>query len=68
MIIQCATREVGKTGWFTAYAILGDDVVIANCLVALRYRDVLKGLGVRIPIAKTLRVGVVVSSPNSLGA
>jgi hypothetical protein len=54
MIIQCAAREVGKTGWFTAYAVLGDDVVIANRDVAMRYRDLLKGLGVRISISKTL--------------
>jgi len=54
MIVQCAAREVGKTGWFSAYAILGDDVVIANRLVAMRYRDIMKGLGVRISIAKTL--------------
>jgi len=55
MIVQCAAREVGKTGWFSAYAILGDDVVIANREVAQRYRDILRGLGVRISIAKTLK-------------
>jgi hypothetical protein len=54
MIVQCAAGEVGKTGWFSAYAILGDDVVIANRLVALRYREILKGLGVRISVSKTL--------------
>jgi len=54
MIVQCAAREVGKTGWFADYAILGDDVVIANRVVAMRYREILKGLGVRISIAKTL--------------
>jgi len=33
MTTRRATCEVEKTGWFPAYAVLGDDVVIANCVV-----------------------------------
>lgn len=54
MIVQYAAFRVGMSGWFSAYAVLGDDVVIANRKVALQYREILKGLGVRISIAKTL--------------
>lgn len=46
-----------KTGlplWFTDYAILGDDIVIANKKVANRYRKVMASLGVTIGLAKSL--------------
>jgi hypothetical protein len=55
MIVQYSANRVGKTGWFPAYAILGDDVVIADRLVARQYRATLDELGVRISEAKTLK-------------
>lgn len=54
LLVQRAAWEAGKRGWFEAYAILGDDVVIANREVARQYRAMMKGLGVRLSGAKTL--------------
>jgi hypothetical protein len=54
LIVQNAAFEAGKRGWFEAYAILGDDVVIANREVARQYRAIMKGLGVRLSGPKTL--------------
>jgi len=54
LIVQYAAFEAGKRGWFRAYAILGDDVVIANREVARQYRAIMKGLGVRLSGPKTL--------------
>jgi len=44
--------QVGE--WFTDYAILGDDLVIANQRVARRYISVMKVLGVGIGLHKSL--------------
>lgn len=41
-------------GPFTRYALLGDDIVIADKAVALTYRDLLKALGVSISYSKYL--------------
>lgn len=41
--------------WFKDYAILGDDVVIANGAVAREYLRIMKSLDVKISLAKTLR-------------
>jgi hypothetical protein len=54
LIVQYAAFQAGKRGWFEAYAILGDDVVIANRDVARQYRAIMKGLGVRLSGPKTL--------------
>lgn len=46
---QC-TRELS----FTKYAILGDDIVIADRLVAVQYRKLIEQLGLSISLNKTL--------------
>jgi hypothetical protein len=55
VIVQIAARRAGKLGWFTNYALLGDDVVIADPMVAPQYlllmRDI---LGVEINLSKSL--------------
>jgi len=43
-----------RTSWFVRYAVLGDDVVIADRLVAAEYLRVMKSIGVGISLAKSL--------------
>lgn len=43
-----------KTDWFSDYAILGDDIVIANGKVATAYRLLLKEIGVEAGLAKSI--------------
>jgi hypothetical protein len=50
-----------RTSWFVRYAILGDDVVIADRFVAAKYLEVMKEIGVDISLAKSM-----VSSSGSL--
>jgi hypothetical protein len=54
MIIQFCAYRIGYEGWFPYYAVLGDDVVIANDNVAREYLSIVTRLGVKISIAKTL--------------
>jgi hypothetical protein len=61
-LVQMAAFEVHKlSGWFLNYAILGDDVVIADRAVARRYLAIMKEIGVDISLAKSL-----VSNTSSL--
>jgi len=53
MVQFCAFRANFK-GWFTLYAVLGDDVVIADCRVAKKYRALCRLLGVEIGLNKSL--------------
>jgi len=54
-MVQVAAKRVGfRSGWFTAYAILGDDIVIANHLVAEAYKALCQHLGVTIGLSKSL--------------
>jgi hypothetical protein len=46
-------RKLGYT-WFTLYAILGDDIVIADKAVAREYLNIMEELGVGIGLAKSL--------------
>jgi hypothetical protein len=53
VIVQLAATLSGKVG-FTAYAILGDDIVIADEEVALEYHKLMTALGVSINLSKSL--------------
>lgn len=53
MVQYCAFR-CGYQGWFALYAVLGDDIVIADSRVARKYRALCKLLGVEIGLAKSL--------------
>jgi len=56
-IVQYCAWSTGviKVGeWFEGYAILGDDVVISNKIVARKYLSVMKVLGVGIGLHKSL--------------
>lgn len=58
-IVQWAAWRVARAenrvgGWFTLYAVLGDDIVIADASVAKEYLRIMDDLGVGIGLAKSL--------------
>jgi hypothetical protein len=56
-IVQMASFDAGKTKsgeWFADYAVLGDDIVIADAAVASSYLSLMEILGVNIGLAKSL--------------
>lgn len=53
-MVQFCARRAGIQGWFDLYAVLGDDIVIADSRVASKYRALCKTLGVEIGLAKSL--------------
>lgn len=53
-MVQCATRRAGFRLVFEDYALLGDDLVIANKAVADEYLVISKDLGVEINLDKSL--------------
>lgn len=54
-IVQLAAFRTGFKGWFEMYALLGDDIVIADKAVAESYRYLMSEyLGVSINMSKTL--------------
>lgn len=53
-MVQFAASRAGKRGWFDLYAVLGDDVVIAEEQVAREYRKLCEQIGLEIGIAKSL--------------
>jgi len=62
-IVQLAASKAypRAPGWFLLYAVLGDDVVIADRAVAMEYLRIMDALGVEIGLAKSL-----VSSQSSI--
>jgi hypothetical protein len=54
VIVQVAARRVGFQQWFTDYALLGDDIVIGNSLVAESYSNIMFILGLDINPSKSL--------------
>jgi len=53
IIVQVAANRVGITTWFRDYAVLGDDIIIANDLVAESYKAIMNDLGVEINMTKS---------------
>lgn len=53
VMVNVAARRVGKTN-FKAYALLGDDLVIADRAVADAYLVIAKDLGIEINLFKSL--------------
>lgn len=53
-VVQIAASRVGWNSWFPYYAVLGDDVVIADRAVAESYKALMRDLGVGISDAKSL--------------
>lgn len=54
MIVQEAAYSVGYRRWFTDYALLGDDIIIANKTVADSYLALMSDLGVEINMSKSV--------------
>jgi hypothetical protein len=55
-IVQLAAYRVGHKAWFDRYALLGDDIVIADEIVANAYHSLMSEyLGVKINDYKTLK-------------
>lgn len=53
-MVQYSAHRAGIGGWFALYAVLGDDVVIADARVARKYRALCRYLGVTIGLEKSL--------------
>jgi hypothetical protein len=53
VLVQVTALRAGKPG-FTAYAVLGDDIVIADDAVASEYLAIMARLGVSINLLKSL--------------
>lgn len=51
---RAAREENRPDGWFSLYAVLGDDIVIADETVAKHYLEIMNSLGVEIGLAKSL--------------
>ena len=55
VIVQIAARRAGFNQWFSNYALLGDDIVIADPSVAPHYLTIMRDtLGVDINLSKSL--------------
>lgn len=52
-IVRLAALRAGYSPFFWAYALLGDDIVIANARVAQEYRTILEEIGVDVSELKT---------------
>jgi hypothetical protein len=54
-LVQFAAFNAGhRSGWFSQYALLGDDLVIANTLVKDSYLKLMEDLGVKVNVSKSL--------------
>lgn len=54
VLVQLAASRAGVVGWFPYYAIVGDDIVIADKAVADSYQILLRTLGLQISLSKSL--------------
>jgi hypothetical protein len=53
-MVQWGAWMEGHVGWYDLYAVLGDDIIIADDGVARRYRQICEWFGVEIGLAKSL--------------
>jgi len=51
-LVRLAAHLIGKGGDFRDYLLLGDDIVIADEEVAVKYISIINGLGVSISMQK----------------
>jgi hypothetical protein len=56
LLVQIAARRVGYSEWFNHYALLGDDIVIAEEAVARAYHRLMTDLGVSINLSKSFEM------------
>nr|AAR01975.1 RNA-dependent RNA polymerase [Cryphonectria cubensis mitovirus 2c] len=57
VLVQVAAQKAGFSDRFTDYCILGDDIVIANSLVAEAYKSLIFDLGLEISESKSVISG-----------
>jgi hypothetical protein len=55
-LVQIAAARVGHKEWFSAYALLGDDIIIADEKVAAAYHSLMTFLGVSINATKSFEM------------
>jgi hypothetical protein len=53
-LVQLAAQRAGATRWFTLYAVLGDDLVIADTAVANQYLSLCEEIGLGVNLSKSL--------------
>jgi len=53
VVVRIAARRAGLSPSFSDYALLGDDIVIANSKVAEQYLTILEELGVQVSPSKS---------------
>jgi hypothetical protein len=56
LLVQIAANRVGNKGWFSHYALLGDDIVIADEAVAKSYLSLIESLGMTINMSKSFEI------------
>jgi hypothetical protein len=56
ILVQIAARRVGVTEWFQHYALLGDDIIIADEGVAGAYLRLMSDLGLVINLSKSFEM------------
>jgi hypothetical protein len=56
LLVQIAAGRAGCTEWFTHYALLGDDIIIADRVVAANYLELMRYLGVTINLSKSFEM------------
>jgi len=54
-MVQIAAKRAGHLNWFSGYAVLGDDLVIANRKVGDEYLALCLELGIGVALHKSLR-------------
>jgi hypothetical protein len=54
MMVQFAAFKAGCRGWFERYAVLGDDLVIADYRVAREYLELCRIIGVEVNLSKSI--------------
>jgi len=56
MIVQFAARETGRSfgEWYDNYEVLGDDIGICDHVVAHKYLEIMKYLGVEVNVSKSV--------------
>jgi hypothetical protein len=54
LVQWAAYKAYAKIGWFKDYALLGDDIVLADAKVAKEYLLLIRAIGVEVGLAKSL--------------
>lgn len=55
VLVQVAAKQAGVKGWFSNYAIVGDDLVLGDFSVAREYLSILDFFLVKVSSEKSIR-------------